>query len=136
MVGAAYLDASAITKLFIPENDSEIAEEIVYSFDEVLTSRVSMVEVHRAIALFYTASDRDSWISIFRRWLEDVAVIEISRDIANLAAAVNQSGTLKALDAIHVATAQALGGSDLTFVTFDKKQGKFAKLIGMRVQGC
>ena len=136
MVGAAYLDASAITKLFIPENDSEIAEEIVYSFDEVFTSRVSMVEVHRAIALFYTASDRDSWISNFRRWLEDVAVIEISRDIANLAAAVNQNGTLKALDAIHVATAQALGGSDLTFVTFDKKQGKFAKLIGMRVQGC
>ena len=43
-----------------------------------------------------------------------------------MAAAVNQNGTLKALDAIHVATAQALGGSDLTFVTFDKKQGKFA----------
>jgi predicted nucleic acid-binding protein len=136
MVGAAYLDASAITKLFIPENDSEIAEGIIYSFDQVFTSRVSMVEVHRAIALFYPASDRDSWISNFRRWLEDVAVIEISRDIVNLAAAVNQNGTLKALDAIHVATAQALGGSDLTFVTFDKKQGKFAKLIGMRVQGC
>lgn len=118
MVGAAYLDASAITKLFIPENDSEIAEGIIYSFDEVFTSRVSMVEVQRAIVLFYLGDDRDSWISNFRRWLEDVAVIEISRDIANLA------------------TAQALVGSDLTFVTFDKKQGKFAELIGMRVQGC
>jgi uncharacterized protein len=136
MHGAAYLDASAITKLFISEKDSEIAEEIIYAFEEVFTSRISMVEVQRAIALFYVGANRDSWITNFRRWLEDVAVIEVSRDIANLATVVNQNGALKALDAIHVATAQALAGSDLTFVTFDKKQGKFAELIGMRVQGC
>ncbi|MEK6647862.1 MAG: type II toxin-antitoxin system VapC family toxin [Actinomycetota bacterium] len=136
MNSAAYLDASAITKLFIPEKDSEIAEEIIYSFEEVFTSRVSTVEVQRAIALFYDGANRDSWITSFRRWLEDVTVIDVSRDIVNLATAVNQNGALKALDAIHVATAQALGGSDLAFVTFDKKQGKFAELIGMQVQGC
>lgn len=89
---AAYLDASAITKLFIPEKDSEIAEEIIYSFEEVFTSRISMVEVQRAIALFYDGANRDSWITSFRRWLEDVTVIDISRDIANLATAVNQNG--------------------------------------------
>lgn len=136
MPSAAYLDASAITKLFIPEKDSEIAAGIIYSFEEVFTSRISMVEVQRALTVFYVGANRDSWISNFRRWLEDVAVIEISRDIANLATAINQNGALRALDAIHVATAQALGGSDLTFVTFDKKQGKFAELIGMQVLGC
>jgi predicted nucleic acid-binding protein len=50
MVGAAYLDANAISKLFIPENDSEIAEGIVYPFDQVFTSRVSTIEVHRKFA--------------------------------------------------------------------------------------
>lgn len=32
MDGAAYLDASAITKLFISEKDSEVAEEIICYF--------------------------------------------------------------------------------------------------------
>ena len=35
---------------WIQQYDSEIAEEIVYSFDGVFTSRVSMVEVHRNFA--------------------------------------------------------------------------------------
>jgi predicted nucleic acid-binding protein len=52
MVGAAYLDANAISKLFIPENDSEIAEGIVYPFDQVFTSRVSTIEVHRKFARY------------------------------------------------------------------------------------
>jgi predicted nucleic acid-binding protein len=40
---------------------------------------------------------------------------------------------LKALDAIHLATALAIGDADLQFVTYDERQAEAARRAGLKV---
>lgn len=43
---------------------------------------------------------------------------------------------VRSLDAIHLTTAQQLRIPELTFCTFDLRQGQAARRLGLRVLGC
>lgn len=61
-----------------------------------------------------------------------LAFVELDADLARVAAATGGTG-LRALDAIHVASAMRLGGEVDTFVTYDVRQASAAGAIGLHV---
>lgn len=116
-----YLDSAAIVKLVHREAESDaldlwLAERLG---QPRVTSALAEVEVSRAILrIAPTSQPRIPAV------LGTIARFEIGPAVRGLAASY-ADGTLRSLDAIHLATAQVLaaelGGSPVTFVTYDKR---------------
>jgi predicted nucleic acid-binding protein len=122
-----YLDASALVKLVAPEAESDSMASFVASHRSQSTSVVGLVEVRRAAA-------RRPGVTATR--LEDVLTrvigIAFDPDVAAAAATIG-SPVLRTLDAIHLASAAALGVDLEAFVTYDRRLAEAARALGMPV---
>ena len=67
-----------------------------------------------------------------RAVLQRIALVRVNDRILN-AAGTLRPPELRSLDAIHLATAQELGGDLSTFVTYDDRMVAAAKLLGCRI---
>lgn len=121
----AYFDASAIVKLSYSEAESQSL--IDYLCGQPLwavTSVVADVEVRQALHRLKSlgAETEDHVRGFF--------LVELSRDIRDRA--VMLGARLRALDAIHLATALALD-DDVDVVTYDDRLAAAAREQGLRV---
>jgi predicted nucleic acid-binding protein len=123
-VSVLYLDASAITKLLIPEPESEALLSAVRG-NTLISSRVVVVEVGKAVARADPSVDP-------QRVLARLAFVELDADLAQIAAGTG-SAVLRSLDAIHVASALRVGGEIAAFVTYDDRQASAAQSAGLTV---
>jgi predicted nucleic acid-binding protein len=89
------------------------------------SSRVAVVEVAKAVAR--VDPDADSQAILAR-----LAIVELDADVATSAAATGGSH-LRALDAIHLASALRLGTDVEAFITYDARQADAARQIGLNV---
>ncbi len=119
-----YLDASAVTKLIVDEPESAVLEAVVAG-KVLVSSRVAVVEVTKAVAR--AAPDADPWGILGR-----LAFVELDADLARLAATTG-GPLLRALDALHVASALRLVPDIQAFVTYDDRQAEAARAAGLRV---
>jgi predicted nucleic acid-binding protein len=124
-VTTAYLDSSALVKLALTETESGAVQTFIDEIDEVVTSRVGIVETRRAVA---RTNGTDAAADVP---LTSVAAIELDPAIAATAAVLLPSG-LRTLDAIHLATALALYRVD-AFVTYDTRLAEAARSLGFAV---
>ena len=120
-----YLDASAITKLVIDEPETSALQEVVRGHD-VVSSRVAAVEVVKAVARANPDADPSRVFAM-------LAFVELDAELATLAGATGEPG-LRALDAIHVASAQRLGSDVGAFLTYDARQATAARAAGLSVE--
>lgn len=121
----AYFDASALVPLVILEPSTAACTDAWNSADIVVSSLITFVEVHAALAQA-TRSRRIDEVE-HRRALDDFAVIwdDIARlpvDDAVIARAATLSAThaLRGYDAVHCATALAAASDDLVAVSGDR----------------
>jgi predicted nucleic acid-binding protein len=130
-VTVCYLDASALVKLATRETESDALRRELTGYSDRLTSRLATVEVPRALARRgpETAASANDDVA---QALEAVTVIEIDEELASVAAGL-EPGTLRSLDAIHLASALALGEELEAFVTYDTRLGKAARAAGLNV---
>ena len=119
-----YLDASAITKLVVDERESAAVERLVAG-KALATSRVAVVEVTKAVARADPGAD--PWGVLSR-----LAFVELDADLARLAGATG-GPALRALDAVHVASALRLVPELEAFVTYDDRQAEAARAAGFEV---
>jgi len=119
-----YLDASAITKLVVDEPQSAALERLVVG-KALATSRVAVVEVTKAVARADPGAD--AWGVLSR-----LAFVELDADLARLAGATG-APSLRALDAVHVASALRLVPEVEAFVTYDGRQADAARAAGFDV---
>ncbi len=132
MVALFYADASALVKLVRDEPESDALRAFLADSDMV-SSELVLTEVPRAIR---RAADRerrlDLGVLVDRAGdlLEAVALLPLDRALL-LAAGALAEPALRALDAIHVASAVDLGPVD-GFVTYDERQAAAARLAGLR----
>lgn len=120
----AYFDSSALVKLSHAEPHSEAL--IDYLEDgpiEASTSIVADVEVRRALRRAGTASDQA---------VRGFYLVALEDEIRAKAAALG-SPTLRSLDAIHLATALAIGDEAVEFITYDDRQAAAARAAGLKV---
>lgn len=120
----AYFDSSAIFKLAKAEAESQsLLDYLDDASVEVSTSILAEVEVIRNLRLY--GFDADDALAGFYLVTPDEDVRRIAIALANR--------KVKALDAIHVATALTIGDRDLQFITYDDLQAEAARQAGLRV---
>lgn len=125
----AYFDTSALAKLVVAEAETEALREWLSSGSQrevdVVTSRLTDVELMRAAQRHGTAA-----ASTAEQLLEGVERITMTANILTQASRLPPA-TLRTLDAIHLATAQALGSTLLTVVTYDVQMQAAAEVLGL-----
>ena len=120
----AYFDSSAIMKLIGAEAESEALIDYLQNTPvEVATSVLAQVEVLRNLRKQPVESD-EAMNGFFLLAFDE----EVRRQ-----AIIVAGETLRSLDAIHIATALAIGNRDLHFVTYDIRQAEAARQAGLKV---
>jgi predicted nucleic acid-binding protein len=123
-VRRAYFDASAVVKLSRIEQYSQaLIDYLAESPLEASTSIVAEVEVRRALRRAGTGGDQA---------VTGFYLIALEEEI-RLKAAQLGSPLLRSLDAIHLATALAIGDNALEFITYDDRQAEAARDVGLKV---
>jgi predicted nucleic acid-binding protein len=135
-----YVDASAVLRILFLEAEPTVP---LATDDRVVSSQIIEVETFRAIdrARLLGHLD-DAQTAVKRRELVDVlAMLDLAAvDDAVIAGAKSPFAvTVRALDALHVATAEVLAteapGDPLEFWTHDERQAIAARSRGLTVRG-
>lgn len=127
-----YADASALVKLVREEPESDPLRAYLADAD-IVTSELSLAEIPRAVR---RAAARDAELPLDRlieragELLEAVALRPLDRPLLAAAGGLVEPA-LRALDAVHVASAVDLQGVDV-FITYDERQAAAARLAGLR----
>lgn len=120
----AYFDSSAIVKLTREEPESmaliDYLEEVPM---EACTSVIAEVEVLRNLRQLPLESDHA---------LAGFYLVALDDDVRRASVSVGRDA-LRSLDAIHVATALAIGDRHVEFVTYDDRQADAARAAGLKV---
>lgn len=122
---AVYLDSSALVKLVVAEAESGALRRFLRRHPERVSSALVNVEVVRAVRSQGNAARARARLVLAR-----VRLLAVD-DALLLAAAALDPGILRSLDAIHLASAQAIG-DDLDWVlTYDRRMSDGADLLGL-----
>ncbi len=111
----AYLDTSAYVKLPLREAGYELLREELSRWTGFVSSMLLGVEAIRACARYGPDYAADA-----RAWLMDMALMPIDDEVLDLASSVGPS-KLRALDALHLATAVAIEEDIGSFFTYDDR---------------
>jgi predicted nucleic acid-binding protein len=125
-----YLDSSAMVKLVRREAESSPLRRFLrrHREDGRVTSALARVEVVRAVAGGGAAA-----VAHARRQLARVDQINLDRELLDEAAALAPGSVLRSLDAIHLASARAVGSDLRAMVTYDQRMHAAAVALGIVV---
>jgi uncharacterized protein len=138
-VAYAYFDTSALIKRYVNE-PGRVEVVKVLRKNACVISAVLPIEVRSALRRRVTERTLDEARvrTIIKRLTADRAFwtfVEVSREVLAAAETLSASHPLRALDAIHVASAQLfarrIGSSAFTFVSADTRQIAAASALGM-----
>ncbi|MEU4603711.1 type II toxin-antitoxin system VapC family toxin [Kribbella sp. NPDC023972] len=123
-----YLDTAALVKLVRRETASdELVDWLNQQVDRIFVSS-ALVEVELPRAL---RRSEPALLTAAPAVLAHVAMYDVDETVRTTAAAY-QDPSIRSLDAIHLATADAVLGDELTaFVTYDRRLLATAKTIGL-----
>jgi uncharacterized protein len=111
-----YLDASAIVKLVVEESESAALREALRGRSQRITSALARVEVHLAAARRTPALPTGRVDSV----IAGLTLIPIDHPTLEAAAGLG-TYRIRALDAIHLATARSLGDALESFIAYDQR---------------
>ncbi|HEY5112251.1 MAG TPA: type II toxin-antitoxin system VapC family toxin [Acidimicrobiales bacterium] len=125
-----YFDSSAIVKVIQLETESPSLFEFLelHSEDQVVTSALARVEVARSL---YGADQ--NCFALMKRHFSRMMTIAIDAEILERAASMLPGARLRSLDAIHLASAMAVGDGLRSVVTYDARMLDAARVVGLRV---
>jgi predicted nucleic acid-binding protein len=127
-----YLDASALVKL-VREEDESAALHLFLDGADLVSSELVLTEVPRAVhraAFDDPALSTDLLLARAGDMLAALALVPVDRAVL-MAAGAFAEPVLRALDAIHIASALDVGPID-GMVTYDDRQAAAARLAGLR----
>lgn len=127
-----YADASALVKLIRDEAESAALRTYLADAD-LISSELVLTEIPRAVrraAALDPELPLDLLLDRAGELVEALALRSLDRALLAGAGALTEP-SLRALDAIHVATAVDLHPID-AFVTYDERQAAAARLAGLR----
>ncbi len=123
-------------KLVLQEDGSDIAVGLWDEFALVTSSQIAYTEVRAALArarrLGRLGTGYGRVVREFERFAEGLAEVTIDRDITREAGKLSEIHDLRALDALHLASALLLGNSTV-LVTWDVELARAARAAGLAV---
>jgi uncharacterized protein len=132
-----YLDTSAVVKLLLrDEGDRETVGRVIAAMDLSFTSRTTHPEARAALAAArragrLTPRDHATARRDLDRAIAALSIVELSAGLARAAGDVAERFALRALDAVHLASALAMGGRDTIVVTWDRGLARAAAAAGL-----
>lgn len=122
----AYVDSSAYLKLLFQEEESETLEAVISEWPDLVSSTLLEVEMHRAA--YREAMPAKACDAL----LDSVTLIEFDEPTRAHAKRIAQP-ELRALDAIHLASAARLGDDLGVLFAYDRRMVEGGLLEGLPV---
>jgi uncharacterized protein len=125
-VALVYFDSSALVKLVVEEEGSDVASALWDGCDAVLSSRLAYPEVCAALAAAHRNHDLDDegYAAAARDWEDFWAAtrpVELTPDVERRAGELARERALRAADAVHLASMLAVGAVDLVVAVWDRR---------------
>jgi predicted nucleic acid-binding protein len=121
-----YLDASALVTFIVQRRHAEALDRFLATRSaRTCTSTIGFVETVR------TCDQIGDFPGLMATLLRDHTEIQLTSAIRD--AAANVPGTVRSLDAIHVASADVLGPELIALVTYDRRMADAAHEAGLPV---
>jgi uncharacterized protein len=133
-----YFDASAFVKLLAEEPGSELAAQLWDGCDAAVASRLAYPEVRAALAAATRNHDlnQDELDGAAQAWEEYWAAsrpVELTAAVEHHAGQLARQYALRGADAVHLASALAIGDPDLVIAVWDRRLHTAAQAAGIRV---
>jgi predicted nucleic acid-binding protein len=125
-VALVYFDSSALVKLVVEEEDSDIVAALWDGCDAALSSRLAYPEVRAALAAAHRNHDldEDGFAVATRDWEEfwgATRPVELTAGVERHAGELAHRRGLRGADAIHLASALAIDSSVLVVAVWDRR---------------
>lgn len=125
---ATYVDSSALVKLAVREDETAALRRYLRRQQTLVASALARTEVARALLPFGPDAVRRGEDVLAR-----LELVRVNDRVLRLAGALLPAD-LRSLDAIHLATASALGKSLRCVVTYDQRMSDAARVLGFDVR--
>jgi predicted nucleic acid-binding protein len=122
-----YFDSSALVKLVVTEPESVALRGYFAQTERVTTSTLARVEILRSVRPHGANAILEA-----RALFPQVIWLAINEQILEVAGTADPE-SLRSLDAIHLATAQSVGGDLAAVATYDGRMMEACRLAGIAV---
>ena len=121
-----YFDSSALVKLVVQEEGSDLAADLWDSCDAALASRLAYPEVRAALAAAgrnhdLSISDLETAEQNWEQYWAAVRPVGLTAVVERHAGLLARTCALHGADAVHLASALALADPDLIIAVWDKR---------------
>ena len=121
-----YFDSSALVKLVVEEEGSDVASALWDGCDAAVASRLAHPEVCAALAAGHRNHELDAegFAAAARDWAEfwaAVRPVELTREVERHAGELARRRGLRGADAVHLASALAVDTRDLVVAAWDRR---------------
>jgi predicted nucleic acid-binding protein len=125
-VALVYFDASALMKLLLDEEGTELATLLWDGCDAAVSSRLAYPEVCAALAAAHRARlirapELAASTALWDELWSEVRPVELSPSLARSAGRLAADRQLRGADAVHLASALAVGDPDLVVAVWDRR---------------
>jgi hypothetical protein len=134
----AYFDSSAFVKLLAEEEGSGLAAELWDGCDAAVASRLAYPEVRAALAAAarnhdITEPELDATERDWDGYWAATRPVELTAAVERHAGQLARAHALRGADAVHLASALAIGDPDLIIAVWDRRLHAGALAAGCRV---
>lgn len=133
-----YFDSSALVKLVIEEDGSELVALLWDGCDAAVSSRLAYPEVRAALAAAgrdrrLSRTDRGRAESIWEDYWAAIRPVELTDRVSAGAGELAGRFALRGADAVHLASVLVLGAPDTLFAVWDQRLRAGATAAGVPV---
>ncbi len=138
-----YVDTSALMKLFVVENQSEVVLRSATAATHVFVSQLAWVEMCAGLSLKVRTSQIDEEVSVkaldeLRKEWPRFAKLAVNAELIDIAGQLAPRFGLRAYDSVQLASAQRVhqqAGDAMLFCCFDRALNAAAVGLGMPILG-
>jgi predicted nucleic acid-binding protein len=136
-VAIVYFDSSALVKLVVEEVGSDLAADLWDGCDAAVASRLAYPEVRAALATAGRNHDLDeadvrAAEAAWQEYWAAVRPVELTATVEQHAGRLASRHALRGADAVHLASALAIGEPDLIIAVWDRRLHAGAAAAGLR----
>lgn len=133
-----YFDSSALVKLVVEEAGSQLAGELWDGSDAAVASRLAYPEVKAALAAAgrnhdLGEEDLEQAEGDWEQYWAATRPVELTKAVEHHAGHLAKLHALRGADAVHLASALAIGDPDLIIAAWDRRLHAGAAAAGLRV---
>lgn len=133
-----YFDSSALVKLLVEEHGTDLAAQLWDGSDAAVASRLAYPEVRAALAAAtrnhdLEEADLNASEAAWEEYWAAMRPVELTQAVERHAGHLARQYALRGADAVHLASAMAIGDADLIIAVWDRRLHAGAAAAGLRV---